>query len=83
MRGFYKLPMLRFSGHLLAIVTLTLLTQLGGVAWLIAIAFRRRWTVFVAVLVVSYAELKNCLEQSYGEVLAAATTKPKHHLGLS
>ena len=35
------------------------------------------------VLVVSYAELKNCLEQSYGEVLAAATTKPKHHLGLS
>ena len=35
------------------------------------------------VLVVSYAELKNCLEQSYGEVLAAATAKPKHHLGLS
>jgi len=30
------------------------------------------------VLVVSYAELKNCLEQSYGEVLAAATAKPKH-----
>jgi len=30
------------------------------------------------VLVVSYAELKNCLEQSYGEVLAAATSKPKH-----
>jgi len=29
------------------------------------------------VLVVSYAELKNCLEQSYGEVLAAATAKPK------
>jgi len=31
------------------------------------------------VLVVSYAELKNCLEQSYGEVLSAATTKPKHN----
>ena len=45
------------------------------------------------VLVVSYAELKNCLEQvkskrwtsllniiiqSYGEVLASASTKPKH-----
>jgi len=30
------------------------------------------------VLVVSYAELKNCLEQSYGEVLAAASAKPKH-----
>jgi len=29
------------------------------------------------VLVVSYTELKNCLEQSYGEVLAAATAKPK------
>jgi len=29
------------------------------------------------VLVVSYSELKNCLEQSYGEVLAAANTKPK------
>ena len=57
MRGFYKLPMLRFSGHLLAIVTLTLLTQLGGVAWLIAIAFRLRWAVFVAVLVISYAGL--------------------------
>jgi len=37
------------------------------------------------VLVVSYAELKNCLEQSYSEVLSAATSKPKHHhhLGLS
>ena len=34
------------------------------------------------VLVVSYSELKNCLEQSYGEVLAAATAKPKHQ-GLS
>lgn len=35
------------------------------------------------VLVVSYAELKNCLEQSYGEVLAVATTKPKHHHTMS
>jgi len=35
------------------------------------------------VLVVSYAELKNCLEQSYGEVLSSATAKPKLHLGLS
>ena len=35
------------------------------------------------VLVVSYAELKNCLEQSYGEVLSSATTKPKLHMGLS
>jgi len=29
------------------------------------------------VLVVSYAELKNCLEQSYGDILASATAKPK------
>ena len=29
------------------------------------------------VLVVSYAELKNCLEQSFGDVLSAATAKPK------
>lgn len=29
------------------------------------------------VLVVSYAELKNCLDQSFGEVLAAANQKPK------
>ena len=35
------------------------------------------------VLVVSYAELKNCLEQSYGEVLSAATAKIKHHTGMS
>ena len=35
------------------------------------------------VLVVSYAELKNCLEQSYGEVLAVATSKPKHHHSMS
>jgi len=35
------------------------------------------------VLVVSYSELKNCLEQSYGEVLSAATSKPKHHMGMS
>ena len=35
------------------------------------------------VLVVSYAELKNCLEQSYGEVLSSANTKPKLHMGLS
>lgn len=36
------------------------------------------------VLVVSYAELKNCLEQSYGEVLAAANAKPKiNHASIS
>jgi len=36
------------------------------------------------VLVVSYAELKNCLEQSYGEVLSAANSKPKiNHVSIS
>lgn len=29
-----------------------------------------------SILVVSYQELKHCLEQSFGDLLAAATNKP-------
>lgn len=35
-------------GHSLWVVVLTLLTQLGGIAWLLACCFQRRWTVFLA-----------------------------------
>ncbi|MEL6977593.1 MAG: hypothetical protein AAGM38_02805 [Pseudomonadota bacterium] len=37
----------RVFGHSLWVVFLTLLTQLGGVAWLIALLFRRRLLVFL------------------------------------
>ena len=40
---------LRFSGHAAWITFLTLLTQIGGIAWLIACLFRRRWLAFVAL----------------------------------
>ena len=38
--------MLRLTLHLLWIAFLTLLTQLGGLAWLAALVFRRRWIAF-------------------------------------
>ena len=34
--------MLRGAGHAAVVVALTLLTQVGGVAWLIALVFRKR-----------------------------------------
>ncbi|MEM9044691.1 MAG: hypothetical protein AAGC81_08335 [Pseudomonadota bacterium] len=43
--------MLRFFLHGLAILLLTLLTQLGGIAWLIALATRRRVLTFLFVYV--------------------------------
>lgn len=30
-----------------------------------------------SILVVTYDELKHCLEQSFGDLLAAATSKPE------
>ena len=38
--------MTRIAGHGLWIVLLTLVTQIGGLAWLIAVMTRRRWLVF-------------------------------------
>ncbi len=38
---------MRLLGHGLWVVTLTLLTQLGGVAWLIACLSRHRWAAFL------------------------------------
>ena len=40
---------LRLIAHGLWILLLTLLTQLGGIAWLLALAFRRRWLVFLPI----------------------------------
>lgn len=37
---------MRVAGHILAVLVLTLLTQLGGLAWLAALPFRRRWLAF-------------------------------------
>jgi hypothetical protein len=39
--------LIRFFGHGLIVLVLTLLTQLGGLAWLIALLFRRRLVVFL------------------------------------
>ncbi|KIC31625.1 membrane protein [Leisingera sp. ANG-S5] len=39
--------MFKFLGHLAIVVLLTLLTQLGGIAWLGALLFRRRLVPFV------------------------------------
>jgi hypothetical protein len=36
-----------FLGHAALILALTVLTQLGGLAWGLALAFRRRLLVFV------------------------------------
>lgn len=38
--------LLRALGHIVWIAFLTILTQIGGIAWLIALAFRRRWLSF-------------------------------------
>lgn len=38
--------MMRLSGRALAVAGLTLLTQVGGLAWLLALWFRRRWLAF-------------------------------------
>ena len=40
--------MSRFVGHAVITVALTLLTQLGGLAWLIALFFKWRLPVFLA-----------------------------------
>lgn len=39
--------MIRFSVHVVSVIGLTLLSQLGGVAWLIALAFKRRFMAFL------------------------------------
>lgn len=44
---------MRQIGHLIIILGLTVLTQLGGLAWLVSMRFRRRLTVFL----VAYAAL--------------------------
>lgn len=44
---------MRLTFHLLLLGILTLLTQLGGLAWLVALAFKRRLSVFL----VTYATL--------------------------
>ncbi|MEM8760021.1 MAG: hypothetical protein AAGE83_06830 [Pseudomonadota bacterium] len=41
--------MFRLVGHAALVAALTLLTQIGGVAWLVALVFRRRLLVFVLV----------------------------------
>lgn len=41
--------MIRAIGHLVIILLLTILTQLGGLSWLIALLFRRRFVTFVAL----------------------------------
>ena len=43
--------MLKAVLHLTLIVLLTLLTQLGGIAWLIALLFRRRFAVFMVTYI--------------------------------
>ncbi len=37
---------MRLAGHAVWVVVLTLLTQVGGIAWLLALMFRRRWLAF-------------------------------------
>jgi hypothetical protein len=45
--------MARVAGHALLILALTMLTQLGGIAWVLAMFFRRRLIVFL----IAYAAL--------------------------
>ena len=40
---------MRFLGHLALVALLTVLTQIGGLAWLLAMAFRRRMIAFLVV----------------------------------
>ena len=42
---------MRWIGHGAAVLFLTILSQLGGLAWLGALAFRRRWIAFAALYV--------------------------------
>lgn len=37
---------MRWFGHGLFVLVLTVLTQVGGLAWVVAVFFRRRWLVF-------------------------------------
>lgn len=41
--------MLRFNLHAFIVLSLTVLTQIGGVAWLLALAFRRRLIAFICL----------------------------------
>ncbi|MGB1234444.1 MAG: hypothetical protein ACPG5U_01775 [Planktomarina sp.] len=43
--------MLKAALHLTLVILLTLLTQLGGIAWLIALMFRRRFIVFIVAYI--------------------------------
>lgn len=43
--------MIRLLAHGSWIVVLTILTQLGGIAWLFAVCFRRRWLSFLAAYI--------------------------------
>lgn len=47
--------MMRWLGHGAAIVLLTLLTQIGGLAWLLALGFRARLVVFVSLYVLLWS----------------------------
>jgi len=40
---------MRFLGHAVWVVFLTLLTQVGGLAWLLALLVRRRWLGFIGI----------------------------------
>ena len=44
--------MLRFAFHFVGVLALTLLTQVGGLAWLFALFFRYRIIAFVLAYVV-------------------------------
>ena len=44
---------MRAVAHIAIVVLLTILTQLGGIAWLISLAFKRRLLAFV----IGYAAL--------------------------
>lgn len=46
---------MRIIGHAFAIVTLTLLTQIGGIAWAVSLMVRRRLVAFVAAYLVLLA----------------------------
>lgn len=47
----WLLTLLRFFSHALLIFVLTLVTQLGGLAWLVALFFKRRLKVFLIAYV--------------------------------
>jgi hypothetical protein len=47
--------MIRAAGHVLIVLALTLLTQLGGIAWITALFFRRRLIVFAVAYTALWA----------------------------